>query len=282
MAKLTNGNIPNKLLVQVDVDPKHRLLYTTAVKWKNTVAEVQRKYGWTPQPSVGWTCYRPHFEQVTLFSVHYTPNYNTSAKFDRRVWNGISYWRRKGNTVAAAVPGTSNHGWGGAIDVRNLEEVGSTKFNEFASVAVLNGLSHDEGAAVGEPWHWRDPETVTQVNNGIINTDTVPSVTVPTLPVAPQPTNSKDEEMISSITYLYAALEDRVPSFPEVDGWLSPERTDRELTDAFLGVKPNRNSVIKAYKDAGLSPDEEGIKYWLTKPTIKEVRAGIAYAAAHQ
>lgn len=50
----------------------------------------------------------------------------------------------------AAVPGTSNHGWGIAVDAR---------FREFVAWmhrhAHRFGWSHDEGARVGEWWHWR-------------------------------------------------------------------------------------------------------------------------------
>jgi hypothetical protein len=50
----------------------------------------------------------------------------------------------------AAFPGTSNHGWAIAVD---------EKFREFVAWlhrnAHLFGWSHDEGARVGEWWHWR-------------------------------------------------------------------------------------------------------------------------------
>lgn len=60
--------------------------------------------------------------QVALFLDNYTKTYLTSAKTDRRVWNGVPYWRRKvrlsngAPTVSVAVPGSSKHEIGLAID----------------------------------------------------------------------------------------------------------------------------------------------------------------------
>ena len=51
---------------------------------------------------------------------------------------------------AAAVPGTSNHGWGIAVDC---------PFAPAQAWLMRNGMrygwSHDEGARVNEPWHFR-------------------------------------------------------------------------------------------------------------------------------
>lgn len=58
------------------------------------------------------------------------------------------FWRHQ--PPAAAPPYTSNHGWGIAVDVRTR-----------AAAAWLMrrgpafGWSHDEGARIGEWWHWR-------------------------------------------------------------------------------------------------------------------------------
>lgn len=59
-------------------------------------------------------------------------------------------WVARGQPQKAATPGTSNHGWGIAVDcpwpraqawlMRHAREW---------------GWSHDEGARVGEPWHFR-------------------------------------------------------------------------------------------------------------------------------
>jgi hypothetical protein len=59
-------------------------------------------------------------------------------------------WFFANRPPAAAVPGTSNHGWGLAVDVKT----------RIAAAWILKhghrfGWSHDEGARVGEWWHYR-------------------------------------------------------------------------------------------------------------------------------
>jgi len=60
--------------------------------------------------------YRNFQRQHTTFLARYTDRYNpvtctTSTKF----WQGKTWWLKRGNAMAA-VPGTSNHGWGLAFD----------------------------------------------------------------------------------------------------------------------------------------------------------------------
>jgi hypothetical protein len=59
-------------------------------------------------------------------------------------------WSAAGQPQKAATPGTSNHGWGIAVDCPSAR----------AQAWLLRhggayGWSHDEGASVGEPWHFR-------------------------------------------------------------------------------------------------------------------------------
>jgi hypothetical protein len=59
-------------------------------------------------------------------------------------------WTALGQPQKAATPGTSNHGWGIAVDCPSGR----------AQAWMLRhggeyGWSHDEGAGVGEPWHFR-------------------------------------------------------------------------------------------------------------------------------
>jgi len=85
---------------------------------------------------------------------------------DVRTWQGQK-WTRKTGTAAAAVPGTSNHGGGVAVDVRTVrraedpahsEAVVFTSFNDPDRLAWLkaakdHGWADDEGRAVNELWH---------------------------------------------------------------------------------------------------------------------------------
>jgi len=58
------------------------------------------------------------------------------------------FWRNQ--PPPAARPYTSNHGWGIAVDVATRAAV-----NWMHKNAGRFGWSHDEGARVGEWWHWR-------------------------------------------------------------------------------------------------------------------------------
>ncbi|MCU1418725.1 MAG: peptidase and DD-carboxypeptidase VanY/endolysin [Schumannella sp.] len=58
---------------------------------------------------------------------------------------------RGGNV--AAVPGTSNHGWGRAVDITGYEVHGDV-WAWLLAHAGEYGYSHVTGAASGERWHW--------------------------------------------------------------------------------------------------------------------------------
>lgn len=87
---------------------------------------------------------------------------------DVRWWPAkSSYWTRKEGTAAAAVPGTSNHGGGVAVDVKTRREAGDPPYAEavvfgswtdedrtrFLRVAAEHGWDDDEGRSVNELWH---------------------------------------------------------------------------------------------------------------------------------
>jgi len=63
---------------------------------------------------------------------------------------GAQDWFYRHQPPAAAVPYTSNHGWGLAVDVKTREAAAWLMQN-----GPRYGLSHDEGARVGEWWHFR-------------------------------------------------------------------------------------------------------------------------------
>jgi D-alanyl-D-alanine carboxypeptidase len=60
-----------------------------------------------------------------------------------------TYWCGRGKCGNAAVPGTSNHGWGLAVDVPSDNE------RWLLEVGPRYRWSHDEGQRVGESWHFR-------------------------------------------------------------------------------------------------------------------------------
>lgn len=106
--------------------------------------------------SVG--AYRAYETQVAIFTTRYTRT--PIATVDIRWWNG-ERWYRKPGYAAAAVPGTSNHGWGLAVDIANASyPYGGTKSAIYAWLekhACEYGWVHPTWARnknTWEPWHW--------------------------------------------------------------------------------------------------------------------------------
>jgi hypothetical protein len=98
--------------------------------------------------------YRTFDQQVELFNKRYT-----RVKLPTRptkVWNNKTYWQ-KPRTAMAATPGTSNHGWGCAVDFaeyRNGKVVSITP--KAVAWLVENAATYGFSAeAQSEPWHWR-------------------------------------------------------------------------------------------------------------------------------
>lgn len=65
-----------------------------------------------------------------------------------------SHWCGRGACFKAAVPGTSNHGCGTAVDVHNAVFQTSREFQWLRQHAFRYNWDNQEGAGVGENWHW--------------------------------------------------------------------------------------------------------------------------------
>jgi hypothetical protein len=93
--------------------------------------------------------YRTYDQQVALFQSRYTRVPLPGRP--KKVWNGRTYWQ-KPRTAMAAVPGTSNHGLGLAIDfATNMPDyLGFVTW--LIAVAATFGFSAE---AQSESWHWR-------------------------------------------------------------------------------------------------------------------------------
>jgi LysM repeat protein len=98
--------------------------------------------------------YRTYKGQEDLFLSRYT----TTPLPGRptKTWNGVKYWQKPG-TAMAAVPGTSNHGWGLALDLAEKVD-GKAVSISTRSVKWLVKHAAQYGfcaEAQSEPWHWR-------------------------------------------------------------------------------------------------------------------------------
>jgi hypothetical protein len=105
--------------------------------------------------------YRDYAGQEQLFRSRYTPDGPTTLDKTGRLWGGLRWYRHRG--APAAVPGTSNHGWGLAVDAA-LDADGDLDFEW--PVKALDGPTLDwlvdNAARFGfswesqvEPWHLR-------------------------------------------------------------------------------------------------------------------------------
>ena len=95
--------------------------------------------------------------QRTIFLARYIRQ-NTGGGYygDVRYYLGQRYVRRRG-TAAAAVPGTSNHGFGIAVDLHTGDGFGSftsAQYKWMVTNGAKHGWSNAEGRSVNEPWHW--------------------------------------------------------------------------------------------------------------------------------
>lgn len=102
-----NGKLPAKVLSTVK--PEATLHHKAARAW--TAMRVAAKKDGVILDHVG--DYRTYDQQVALFVSRYSTTPTSTGEV--KVWNGRRYWRKPG-VASAAVPGTSNHGWGLAID----------------------------------------------------------------------------------------------------------------------------------------------------------------------
>lgn len=108
LAGKKNGKLPAKILSTVKPDPT-TLHHKAARAW--TALRAAAKQDNVILAHVG--DYRTYEEQVALFVSRYSLTPTGSG--ESRVWNGKT-WYKKPGVATVAVPGTSNHGWGLAID----------------------------------------------------------------------------------------------------------------------------------------------------------------------
>ena len=165
--------------------PGQRLRSDAAAAWDAAARACQAQLGWTPTLT---DSFRPYDVQERIFRQRYRQgNHKGQAGYtaDVRNWNGQP-WTRLAGQAAAAIPGTSNHGGGVAVDAgRGGQSFGSFTDPQraaFLAIAARYGWDDSEGRSVGEPWHLGyNPAH-----------DQHPA---PTPPPAPEP-QKRDEDMI--------------------------------------------------------------------------------------
>jgi hypothetical protein len=159
---LTNGYIPSSLLVDVSGRGDY-LEPTAAYWWLRMRQDCFNATGRWINPAPGSSAYRPYYLQQEFYN---------------------DYINGHGNV--AAYPGTSNHGWGRAIDLTGYES-SSAVWNWLQAYAPNYGYNWATGQASGERWHWE-------------------SLSTPGTHPAPIPPKPKEDKVVQSYH-----REDRVP-----------------------------------------------------------------------
>jgi hypothetical protein len=132
-----------------------RLVAPAARAWR-ALAYAAIKAGHTLKPTGPADSYRPYEVQERIFRQRYTTTYLAGRPY--KVWNGRR-WYQKPGTAVAAVPGSSNHGLGLAVDTgeERDSDAGAESLDNPTLLWLLNnelryGFSHE---VQSEPWHIR-------------------------------------------------------------------------------------------------------------------------------
>jgi hypothetical protein len=145
-----NGEIPLDQMIKVAPISTGYLVPEAAAAWRN-LQNAAAAQGFTLTMTGS---YRTLQGQKDLFGQRYTTE-NTGRK--SKVWNNTTYWLKPGMAMAA-VPGTSNHGWGCAVDAAlgGYGNAAQSVGEPFLSWAVANARQFGWSWEVqSEPWHLR-------------------------------------------------------------------------------------------------------------------------------
>lgn len=153
-----NGRIPDTLLERIPGlagGPTVRLVEPAARAWRAMTAAAADAGVILKATSMS-DSFRPYFVQERIFRERYTTT-PLSARPSRR-WDGRR-WYQKPGTAAAAVPGTSNHGWALAVDTGGERDgdAGTEPIDEH-TLGWLLEHAEDFGWSwelQSEPWHLR-------------------------------------------------------------------------------------------------------------------------------
>lgn len=153
-----NGRLPNSILLDTPGQQGGstvRLVEPAARAWRALCAAAL-KDGHVLKATSAMDSYRPYAEQERIFYERYSKLRIADRPTKR--WNGITYWLRP-RMATAAVPGTSNHGFGLAVDTG--EERDSDPGAESLDRPTLDWLlGHADKFGFSwevqsEPWHIR-------------------------------------------------------------------------------------------------------------------------------
>jgi LAS superfamily LD-carboxypeptidase LdcB len=141
----TNGQLADSILVSTpgqSSGPVVRLVAPAARAWRALCAAALAA-GHTLTATSLYDSYRPYAVQESTFRARYTTTRIAGAA--TKMWQGETWYQRPG-TAVAAVPGTSNHGLGLAVDVANVDSA-------LSWLLVNVGRFGWSWELTSEPWH---------------------------------------------------------------------------------------------------------------------------------
>jgi LAS superfamily LD-carboxypeptidase LdcB len=239
---VTNGQLPTNLLRTVHGGGQ--LHHLAARAFDALSAEAFEATGMGLTYTHGGT-YRSYAQQETLFRSRYIPN---GAGGGCKSWNGQQWCKKYANLATAATPGTSNHGWGLAVDtaydsdlsdgVGPDDAAGITGHPGWSWLLANAGRFGFSWELQSEPWHLR-----------YVNGDLVPQAVIdheypPTPDPAPLP---EDDDM----TYLFKLASGDY-------GVRGPSGSRRVSGEEFGQTVPPR-------EDARIVVAGSNEEYWITK-----------------
>lgn len=151
-----NGEVPANLLRPLKGSPGQ--LHHEAATAFNCLQLAAYFAGIELKPVSPADTYRPYTAQQRLFKQRYSTTPTGRVPTVTRTWNKTKFYLKKG-VAPAGVPGTSNHGWGLAVDISSASgaRLAWMLGNDiWSSPVVQYGFSWEvkEGANA-ESWHIR-------------------------------------------------------------------------------------------------------------------------------
>ena len=144
LAGQRNGELNPALLVEIK--PGGYLYKTAAASWA-AMKRAAKLDGIVLKPTSVFDAYRPLSVQQAVFVQRYTLDMIEGRPV--REWRGVTYSLKPGLAPLAS-PGTSNHGWGLAVDVASVTAGGRLEW--LIANGERFGWSHE---VQSEPWHIR-------------------------------------------------------------------------------------------------------------------------------
>lgn len=154
LARQSNGKLSDAILDDtVGQGPTVRLVLPAARAWR-ALSAAALAGGHILKATSLYDSYRPYEVQEAIFRTRYR-----RVGWDSGLWWDDSYWVKLDGFAAAAIPGTSNHGWGLAVDIGE-EKDGDSGVESIDEATVLWLVANADrfgfsGELQSEPWHWR-------------------------------------------------------------------------------------------------------------------------------